>query len=149
MDPTVDLRFKTPSCLQIVGISQSGKSSLTAEIIRHRKRLFTEAFKNIVWIYQTWQPLYDQLQSEVENIVFKKELDEVEKYTKSPDHTLLVLDDAMANVIANSVKYLPYFIMGSHHNNNTIILLTQSIFIPKSRLIQIACHYLIIFELAR
>ena len=145
----MDLRLKAPSCLQICGISQSGKSYLTAQIIRERQRLFTEEFQTIIWIFREYQPLYDKLKLEFSNIIFSKDLKEAEPYLQSTDHVLLVLDDCLMDLIHSSSKFLPYFIQGSHHQNNTIVLLTQTIFVPNNRIVQLNCHYIILLTMAR
>jgi len=144
----VDLRFQSPCSIQLAGVSNSGKTFLTAQIIENRDRLFTQTFDKIVFLYREWQPLYDKLEKE-QGVLFTSSLDEVEEHSRSPEPVLIILDDVVMDLISNSKEILPYFLSRSHHGNNTVMILTQAIFLPNARLMQINCQYLILFKLAR
>ena len=149
MEGTFDLRLKHPCCVQISAFSGSGKTFIAAKIVRFRNRLFTEKIKQVVWLYKHWQPIYDDLKKEVNGIIFTNKLEEIADYTSSSDATLVVIDDFVTDMITQQNKFLPLFLELSHHGNNSILILTQSLFIPGSRLALINCQYLLVLKLAR
>jgi hypothetical protein len=156
MDRLLDLRLQCPCVIQTCGYSSSGKSVLTADMVRNRHRLFTHTFSRVLWLYSQWQPLYDQLQLDVPEIIFIKSIKEAEKYieepkpNKPPPSVLLVADDMVLEIIGNNNNdFLSYALQKSHHRNVTVIVLTQALFLPKARLLQINSQYILCMQLNR
>lgn len=149
MNGPFSFKFQSNSNCMLVGFTQSGKTHLCAEIVKHRERLYTEKFDKVVWLYQHWQPTFEVLQ-ETDEVVFTKDFSKVQELAAdSSERTLIILDDVIVQLLKNSISILQLFLEGSHHCNNTIILQSQSLYVPGCRLIQINTHYLVVFRLYR
>ena len=61
-----DLRFKNPSSFILAGSSQSGKTTLTFNILRNIETLFTDprCRNNVIYFYNQWQKSYDLFRKE-------------------------------------------------------------------------------------
>lgn len=100
-------------------------------------------FERIILYYSEWQNGYKKLG----DIEFKEGLPQSTDYASDPRCKLIIIDDLMTesssgNAIANM------FTKGSHHNNLSVIFITQNIFHQSrnARDISLNAHYLIIFR---
>jgi hypothetical protein len=61
-----DLRFPADSTHLVVGPSGAGKSYRVAEILRHKHEMIKGGrdITNVVFFYEAWQPLYQQLKDD-------------------------------------------------------------------------------------
>lgn len=100
-------------------------------------------------MYDQYQKTYDELKEADENVVFTNDLDDVDKLIENVDAAIVVYDDRVLDLISNNTDILSFILQKGHHKNLVLILLTQAIFLPKCRLIQINVHYLITFKLLR
>lgn len=63
-----DLRFRTPFTCVVSGASQSGKTTFVFSVIKDREAMFDCApDRCILYFYNVWQPIFEEL--EKENIV--------------------------------------------------------------------------------
>ena len=127
-----DLRVKHPATWLIAGASGSGKTTLAIKILHARRELFTNYdCQNVVFFYNVWQPLYDDLTQE--GIVDKwmnkcpssEDLRLLADPFKDRGGTICIIDDFLNELNTEIVRL---FQVDSHHSGCTIILLTQSIF---------------------
>lgn len=95
-----DLRFKVPFNMIVCGPTQSGKTTLVKELIKHKDKLFDRPPQRIIYCYGSeWQKVFNELASW--GVHFIKGLPEENVTTLFPKHQrpgLLVLDDLMNNV---------------------------------------------------
>ena len=107
--------------MMVVGPSGSGKSMLVADLLVNEK-IFHPSFDIIFYIYQHWQPLYDELRSKSNKITFVQGLNW--KQLKSRGNTkrqLLIFDD-IYNEACNQAEFLQLVVSGRHQNQHAIIL---------------------------
>ena len=138
-----DIKFEHPSNWVIGAPSQSGKSYLVYQTLKNSDYLIRESFKEIIYCYSEWQPLYEKMICEIRNISFVKGLPDLD----TVENSMLVLDDLMNEEIEDK-KLLNLFTVGSHHRNISVIYLTQNIYEKGkyARSISLNAHYLIIFK---
>jgi hypothetical protein len=62
-------------------------------------------------------------------------------------HKVIIFDD-MLKYIVNDVNIQDYVTVSSHHNNMTVILLSQNVFAQgqTARTISLNCHYIVLFN---
>jgi len=145
------LKFETPANYLIAGCSQSGKSTWIKSLIEHREELFKSPPVEIKYIYNTWQPLFDEM--EKLGVQFQKELpnqEELMQWSENLSHRLLILDDVMISACASS-DILTLFTVTAHHRNISSLILLQTIFPPFafSRCLSLNSHYLVLFKAKR
>ena len=124
----------------------AGKTTLAYKLLKNSKHV---NFQRIIWCYNQYQPLYDTLKDEVQNIEFVRGIpdDISEEYFLNPRITnLIVLDDLMS-VVKNDTRMADMF---SHerHRYTSVVLILQNIF-PQgkaSRDIALNSQYLVLFN---
>ena len=138
-----DVKFEHPANWIIGAPSQSGKSYLVYQILKNSDILIKPSFKEIIYCYSEWQPLYENMITEIKNITFVKGLPELD----TVENAFVILDDLMNDVIEDK-RLLNLFTVGSHHRKISVIFLTQNIYEKGkyARSISLNAHYLIIFK---
>ena len=141
-----DFQLKHPFCCYIVGPSQSGKSTLTRDIILRHRELIDTPIERIVYHYGAPQPAYfAKLEKECPGkITFQSGLPE-EFGDEANSPMLYILDDLMYES-SKSPDVLNAFIKGSHHNNISICFLSQCFFYPGLRPLTLNSHYICLFK---
>jgi len=136
------LRLKTPFSMLIAGPSQSGKSSLVAQIIQNCETLFDIAPSNLIICYSRHQSLYDEL-AKTSPIPTRLVLGLPENL-KAPSRSLLIIDDLQTE--SKNVEH--WFTKNSHHLNVNVIYLVQNLFLksPSHRTASLNAHYIIVFK---
>jgi hypothetical protein len=154
-----DMRFKNPCAFILAGGSQSGKTTLTLNILRNANYLFEtpECTQNILFFYNEWQSAYESISTE-EN--FKKKLHFINKLPtvdfvkektlafKGRGGSIVVIDD-FQNRLNNDIATI--FQNVCHHYDVTVFLLVQNIFPPVKafRDISLNAQYIVLFKNAR
>ena len=143
------IQFQSPSKLSVCGPSQSGKTVFTVDLLKNADTLFTEAPSHILYCFQEHQEIFEELESEVPHITFKKGIPtETDLYELSASgrHTILCLDDLMSQTHSNSFIEHVFCIL-SHHLRISIILINQNAYYQgkNSRTISLQVHYFILF----
>ena len=111
--------------------------------------LFKEKPEHILYCYQEPQILFEELESQVSNISFKKGVPtetDLQELTSSRNHTILILDDLMSQ--SHSSSFIEHiFCVLSHRLRITVILLNQNTFYQgkNSRTISLQVHYFVLF----
>jgi hypothetical protein len=138
-----DLKFEHPSNWLIGAPSQSGKSYFVYQILKNNKTLFKPIVNKFLYCYSEWQPLYEKMMVEIDNITFIKGIPEVENINNS----VIILDDLMSQVVDDK-NVLNLFTVGSHHRKNSVIFLTQNIYEKGkyARTISLNAHYFVLFK---
>ena len=145
--------FYDGSNIVISGMSNSGKTCLVKSIIEHADTLFEHKPDKILFIFKHWQPIYQSIESENSNVSFLNQIpgeDELLNLTSGNKHSMLICDDMLTELCANSF-ILSLFTRLSHHLNISTILLLQSHSIPNkfSSILNRNCHYTILMRSPR
>lgn len=144
-----DFRLQHPFSCVISGPSNSGKTYFVKELVANMERLISVPVENIVYIYDCWQPLYNDL-LKIRDIKFVQgipaALDDDELLPVSKTN-LLVIDDVMRDASGNT-EIEKVFTQYVHHRNLSAIYLVQNLFFQgkSSRTISLNTNYLIVFK---
>lgn len=114
--------IKTNFAMCIAGPSNSGKSSFCVNLLNNADRMFDKKFEKIYWILGDPKAKPQNLFSKVEY------LNEVPEHFENSSNKpiLYVLDDSMFETQNKNVANL--FTRGCHHQNISVIFITQNIF---------------------
>ena len=133
--PYPDFTFQHPYSMIVVGPSQCGKTHFVHQLLTHKCTVYpSKKPVLVVWCYNQWQPQYKEIRCDLgSNIRFFQgvpELDEDLNEIKTSKHTIIVLDDLMAEA-KDSPVVSKLFTQG-RHRNASVILLLQNMF-PKGK----------------
>ena len=110
--------------MPVVGPSGCGKTLLVADLLVYHRRLFRPNFDCITYIFQHWQPVYDDIASKLNHneINFLNGVDwkKLALMSNLKRH-LLVFDDVF-DELANSVEFFNLVVSGRHKNQHVIFL---------------------------
>jgi hypothetical protein len=148
-----DVRFKTPTTILLAGATKCGKTTFALNLLRNIDDLFLQprCKQNIIYYYKKWQDSFAAFRKEnivthwVNALPTEDDFTERTLQYKSDGGSVVVIDDFGQDLnkdIANIFKVL------SHHNNTTVILMTQNIFgkNPVFREISLNCLYVVLFK---
>lgn len=152
MDDTESLiKLKDPLNCILAGNSGSGKTSLTFEILKHSKGIFTTEPKKFIYCYGVYQRLYDDMKATIPHIEFFEGLPAKENLDKwsneTEEHKILILDDLLQKAAKNT-DIVDLFCQYSHHLNFSTFFLVQNLFAngKQFRTISLNTHYFILFK---
>jgi hypothetical protein len=133
----------------ISGMSQSGKSTLTGQLLIRRNEMICtpdgSPIHSILYCYTEYQPRFFQyLQQHIPKIQFCKGLPE--SFHDGTDRPSIVVLDDLMNEASKSTDTLAAFTRASHHRNVSIIILVQNFFHRGLRGITSSCKYCIIMK---
>jgi len=143
----INCALKAPFTMCISGMTKSGKSTLTAQILKRRNEIIQtpdgSKIDRVLYCYTEEQPKFFQdLKSAIPSIEFNRGLPD--EYSDGSDkHCILVLDDLMTE-LSKRQESAAAFTRTSHHRNVSIIALVQNFFLKNLRTITTNCAYLII-----
>jgi len=152
-----DIRFQTPFNCLVSGVSGSGKTTFVKNLLTLKDKLFTEEPARVFLFYKIMQDIY--LEMETSGLVHElinvgdemPTLDEitnmVHKY-KDQGGSCMIFDDTMSDL---SPMFQDIFCNLSHHENSSIIFLTQNLFFqnPVFRTMSLNSHYLVLMKNVR
>jgi hypothetical protein len=144
------LSFKHPFTCIAAGPTSSGKTVLVRRILKHHKSIIhfkgmsIEKLK-VIWAYGQWQNLYEE---EIPNVEFRyvEGLPSEEEILSDKPH-IIIIDDLMSE-LGSDKKLTNLFTKGSHHNDISVIFISQNIFHQGSqmRTISLNCHYMLLMK---
>ena len=137
-----DIRFTFPCNIIISGQSQSGKTTLVHEILKHKDKLFTINPQRILWCSDTNINITNK-----KNYIFHKGLPNVDIIKP---YDIVIIDDLFIEA-GESKEISNIFTKLSHHLPMSVIFLTQNLFYKskENRNRTLNTHYLIIFKSIR
>lgn len=144
-------RFIAPFRMAIIGSSQSGKSSLLLELIRHRKLLFTTEFQEIYFCVpanhlSVAKNYIEKLKEVCPGVRILTGLPGLSLFQSSRVPKLFILDDMVEDLFREAYME-DVFTKLSHHWENSIIYTTQNYFNTKrNQTIVRNLNYRIIFN---
>ena len=142
--------FHGPCTILISGPTGSGKSQLTRKILFHRQKLFaSNPPQKILYCYNVFQPLFEQIEYECPGIVFHQGLPSeqfIDQFSSDRVHSICVLDD-LAHLASKSDLIEILYTQKSHHMNITPILITHNLFTQNKnfRTISLNTQYFCLF----
>ncbi|RWS22973.1 hypothetical protein B4U80_10260 [Leptotrombidium deliense] len=137
-----------PFTMMVSGPTSSGKTVFVRRILKNHNVLMRNIQKpllSVAWCYGQWQKCYNE---EVDNTKISYSSGLLSKTEiESTDIDVLIIDDLMSE-LANSTLLAELFTRGSHHNNLSVIFITQNIFHQGSKMrdIHLSCQYLILMN---
>lgn len=138
--------IKHPFNCIICGPTCCGKTYLLKKIIEHKDDVIMDFPPNILYCYKSWQDAFTELKSDFINIEFLQGLPSKEELSERAN-TLIILDD-LNNECVNSEHIMNLFTVGTHHQNMSVMFLTQNLFIKGkfSRDLSLNANYMILFR---
>lgn len=123
-------------------MTASGKTQLTKKLLMRCNEIWDKPVHQIMWCYTERQ---QQLENELGQfagapIHFHEGFPEGFENPDPSRHMILVLDDMIH--LCKQDKMQQVFVRGSHHQNISVIYLTQSCFAPGQRTISLQCKYI-------
>ena len=97
-------QFNDHCNMGVIGCSSSGKSTLVARILLHAKELFPTKPTKVIYAYTMWQPLFEKLQSQMNELIFVEGLpseEYIRDQTTGHNHSIMVLDDMWGDLVGN------------------------------------------------
>ena len=97
-EPLQELRLQHPFSMVVAGPSGSGKTMLIKQVLEERSKWIQPPPERILWLYDQWQPMYDEMTQTIPGIEFYKGIPsdiEKEHFLDQKTRNLIVLDDLM------------------------------------------------------
>jgi hypothetical protein len=143
--------FLPCTTISVSGITGSGKSCWVYELLKNKDTMFGESTPiiKILYCYGVWQELFTTMESSNLPIKFHEGLptdEDIQDLTASKQHSCLILDDLLHEIVNKNSKMESLWTRMSHHKAMTIIFLTQNIFQKGARTINLNTHYTILFK---
>ena len=131
------LKLQHPFCIMVAGPTMCGKTAWVSKMIKHD--MIEPPPEKIIWSYKSWQDLYDTLDDKVQFV----RGDDIEVDRKQ--RTLVIIDDQMNDI---NDKVVDWFIRGCHHDNMSLVFITQNLLFPDKRFrtASLNCHYMVLFR---
>ncbi|KAL3107685.1 hypothetical protein niasHT_011698 [Heterodera trifolii] len=137
-----ELAFPIPSGIIVSGPSSSGKTQLVLRLLRHANVMFDPPPKAIVWAYGEYSAQIPEL--ERQGVVPHAGAPSDEMLKKLPKPCLIVYDDLMGDIEAK--KLVDLYTKKSHHNNFSVIFLTQNLFDKSMRVPRSNAQYIFLMR---
>lgn len=121
-----------------------GKTYFVKSVLENCDHVMDRVPENIVWIYTSFQPMYDELKKTNKRITFIEGLpDSFEEF----EDTLVILDDVVLQA-SDHPEVVKIFTQYRHHKNMSVMLLTQNVFHQGkySRTISLNTNYMVLFK---
>ena len=150
LDPNgFDFRLQHPFSCVLSGPSSSGKTFFVKMLLENAKSVISKNIENIVYIYDCWQPLYDELLKLYDIKLIEGILQTLNDDRLFPTNktNFLVLDDVMKDASSNSeVERL--FTNYVHYRSLSALYIVQNLFFhgKSSRTISLNTNYLVLFK---
>ena len=127
-----------------IGATQSGKTTFIRDLLRN-ENMFDHKIHCINYHYSIYQPIFEEMKKTIPNIHFYEGLPEhIEEKHNNP--CIIVLDDLLLDV-GNSDMIHKLFTVQSHHNDKSVILVSQSLFHQAKhyRTVSLNSNYIFLF----
>ena len=146
---TSSVIFHHPFTMIVAGPTRSGKTTWVAKLLQNRLKQIIPTPSRIIYCYVHEQPMYEELKRLLPSIEFYGEMPHEETFAEISD-ALIILDD-MIDAVVNDSSMMKVFTERSHHQNISVIFMTQNIFHQgkTARTISLNTQYMVLFENAR
>jgi hypothetical protein len=135
------LIWRHPFSAIICGGSGSGKTVFTTKVINQAGSMIQPPPERILYCYGAYQDAYKSLK----NVEFRDNVPELTELESNKSPMLLIIDDLMG---VSDDKVEKIFTEISHHNDISVMYLTQNLFYgsKNQRTISLNAHYLVLFK---
>jgi hypothetical protein len=152
-----DTRLVTPFNCIISGVSQSGKTTLVSNLLRLSGSIFTKKPSKVLLFFKFNQAIYTEMiqngliheliEINDETLDYDNIVERVSPY-KSGQGSLIIFDDSMSDITSD---FAQIFTNLSHHQNCSVIYITQNLFHKDSnyRTMSLNAHYLFLMKNGR
>ncbi len=131
------IKIQCPSRMVVAGPSMSGKSQFAQKLVLFRDRIYTHTFERVLYCLpensiHLHQKFLEELKEACAYVEIVEGLPDINALHLNADHLshkLLILDDLMTRAFA-SKEILELVTSTSHHSNISVVIITQSIFLP-------------------
>lgn len=140
------LPFRSPTTCMVSGATMSGKTHFIYRILLNANGMFEIPPQKIIYCYSQYQPLYEEMERNITNLVLYQGLpskEQIEEWTEGIKHTLVKAKKSEETVAVFSIT--------AHHKNCTVFFLTQNLFFQSKtfRSLSLNCHYVVLFRSLR
>ena len=138
--------FNAPFTMTVAGPSRSGKTTWVGKLLKNRFMQIKPTPSRIIYCYTHWQPMYDELKRLIPEIEWGDGFPTEETFLTF-SNSLVILDDMMDGIV-NDSKMIKVFTEGSHHQNISVIFMTQNIFHrgKTDRTMSLSTQYMVLFK---
>ena len=146
----MDPKLKACFCLQISGLSGSGKTVWVKKFLENADKMIDRKVDQIIYCFGENQPIYEEMLQKLPHIQFYEGFPQIKDLTDPSFHTLMVIDD-LQNELLDNLELANLFTKTSHHRSISLIFLQQALFNKGkfSRLCSLNCHYMVMFKSPR
>uniref|UniRef100_A0ABD2WIG5 AAA+ ATPase domain-containing protein n=1 Tax=Trichogramma kaykai TaxID=54128 RepID=A0ABD2WIG5_9HYME len=129
------------------GPTGCGKTFFVKKFLNNLTRMSDTRFERVILYYSEWQSAYRELGSSLE---FREGLPQTSDFADDPRPKLVIIDDLMRQS-SSSGALCDLFTKNSHHNNLSVIFITQNIFHQGrgQRDVSLNSHYIVLFRNVR
>lgn len=124
-------KLHCPLTSLIAGTTSSGKTTLLFDILRHSHDIFTVPPKKIIYSYNVWQNLFEDMKKDLSQIEFVQGVpnkDDLDMWNvEQPSHKVLILDDLLEKA-AKNIDIVDLFCQYSRHFNFSVFFVVQNLF---------------------
>lgn len=143
-----DLRLQSKTTTILSGPSRAGKSNLAIKIALERKSVFRDPPERVVYFYKQYQKIFKSAETKDKKITFlgsKEQVDDI--LHNNVISTLLIIDDYVTEASHKENTYITeYFLNRSHHENLTILFLSQLLYPKNGRAWSLNSTHLVLFK---
>lgn len=148
------MRLKTPFNCIVSGASKSGKTTLVYNLLTVKNQMFTTPPEYVLFIYKYTQEIYSQMKDnglvtelmsiDSSDVSYETLVEKVNPF-KDRQGSLIIFDDSMTDL---TDKFEQVFTNLSHHQNCSIIFLTQNLFYNDRtyRTMSLNAHYIFLMR---
>jgi Poxvirus A32 protein len=149
-----DARLRTPFNCIVSGASKSGKTTLVYNILAMADNMFDVKPKHVILFYKYMQDIYQEMVNQrfVQELItidsnefnFNAIVEKVSPY-KDNGGSMLIFDDSMTDIIDD---FAQIFTNISHHQNCSVIFITQNLFYKDKayRTMSLNSHYIFLMK---
>ena len=140
----MDTRWKHPWTCTLSGPTGCGKTVFVKNFLKYIDSVSNTSFDRVILYYGEWQSGYRNLGKDIE---FREGLPQNTDWANDPRPKLIIIDDLMRESSSGGA-IVNLFTKGSHHNNLSVIFITQNIFHQGKgqRDISLNAQYIVIFR---
>ena len=140
----MDTRWKHPWACMLSGPTGCGKTIFVKKFLKYIDSVSNTRFERIILYYGEWQSGYRDLGKHIE---FCEGLPQSNDWVNDPKPKLVIIDDLMRESSSGGA-IVNLLTKGSHHNNLSVIFITQNIFHQGKgqRDISLNAQYIVIFR---
>lgn len=144
--------FESCSSICISGPTGVGKTRWVYKLLRELNGMYIDPPAKVLYCYGIYQPLFDEMERNVDNITMHQGLPTQEEIDDFADgqHGLIILDDLSHAVLENKDMEL-LFTQGCHHRRLSLVFITQNLYTQgkSARTIALNVWYLVLFKNVR